>query len=318
MRVLVTGGAGFIGSHVCDRLFALGHEVLVQDDLSHGDRSRVRAGVHLEVRDVADPETPDWIVSQARPEVVYHLAAQMDVRKSMSDPAFDARTNVIGSLNVLEGARRAGARLVVFASTGGAIYGEGANVPVPTHEDAPAAPISVYGASKLAVEKYLGVYHAIYGLDFVALRFANVYGPRQDPHGEAGVVAIFCERLLAGTPCVINGDGRQTRDYVHVRDVAEACTRAMKLRGANVLNVGTGVETDVVELYGELARVAGCAAPATFAPARAGEQRRSAIDASRARALLDWTPTVTLAKGLADTYEWFAKRHASTPPPTTA
>lgn len=304
-RVLVTGGAGFIGSHLCERLVAEGHEVLVVDDLSHGKREQVPAGATLLVQDIAELATVE-LVERARPQVVFHLAAQMDVRRSMVDPGFDARVNVVGLLNVLEGARRGGAKSVVFASSGGAIYGETA--PIPTGEDELAAPVSIYGASKLAGEKYLGVFHATYGMSFVALRFANVYGPRQDPHGEAGVVAIFCERLLAGTPCTIYGDGGQTRDYVFVLDVVEALVGAMSLRGALALNVGTGVETDVNELHALLAKAAGLQAPPVFAPARLGEQRRSAIDASRLRSTLGWRPTRSLGDGLAETLEWFRAR----------
>jgi UDP-glucose 4-epimerase len=254
------------------------------------------------VQDVAEASTLQ-LVAQERPEVIFHLAAQMDVRRSMANPSFDARVNVVGSLNLLEGARQAGTRRVVFASTGGAIYGDG--VPIPTPEDALTAPASVYGASKLAVEKYLDVYRQAYGLSYAALRFANVYGPRQDPHGEAGVVAIFCQRLLAGGPCVINGDGRQTRDYVFVEDVVDACVRAMPLPGAQILNVGTGIETDVVALYEELRQLSGLDLPPQFGPAKPGEQRRSAVDASQAAEVLRWRPRSSLAQGLAATWGWF-------------
>jgi UDP-glucose 4-epimerase len=302
MRVLVTGGAGFIGSHLGDRLLAEGHQVVVVDDLSSGRREQVNPRARLHVQDMAEPSTPQ-LVAQERPEVIFHLAAQMDVRRSMANPPFDARVNVVGSLNLLEGARQAGTRRVVFASTGGAIYGDG--VPIPTPEDALTAPASVYGASKLAVEKYLDVYRQAYGLSYAALRFANVYGPRQDPHGEAGVVAIFCQRLLSGAPCVINGDGRQTRDYVFVEDVVDACVRAMPLPGAQILNVGTGLETDVVALYEELRQLSGLDLPPQFGPAKPGEQRRSAVDASQAAEVLRWRPRSSLAQGLAATWGWF-------------
>jgi UDP-glucose 4-epimerase len=304
-RVLVTGGAGFIGSHVVDRLLAAGRDVVILDDLSCGRRDRLSPGARLVVQDIADPATIG-IVEKERPDAILHFAAQIDVRKSMADPAFDARVNVVGSLNLMEGARRAGTRTFVFASTGGAIYGDEA--PVPTLESAPAVPASIYGASKLSVEKYLGVYHVNFGLSFAALRFANVYGPRQDPHGEAGVVAIFCQRLLKGEPCTIYGDGRQTRDYVFVGDVADACVRALDLEGARSINIGTGVELDVVGLYGELRALSDVNREAVFAPARAGEQRRSAIDASLARQLLGWVPRVEVREGLARTWEWFRSR----------
>ena len=311
VRVLVTGGVGFIGSHLCDRLAHEGHDVTVLDDLSHGDRTRLSAGTRLHVCDAADASVPAWIADEARPEVVFHLAAQMDVRKSMADPAFDARVNVLGSLNVIEGARRAGSRAVVFASTGGAVYGEDAALPIPTPESATTAPVSIYGASKLAVEKYLHVYAANYGLSYTALRFANVYGPRQDPHGEAGVVAIFCERLLAGRACTINGDGGQTRDYVFVLDVVDACVRAMALRGEHILNIGTGVETDVCALQALLAKNARNAVAPVFAPGKTGEQRRSAVDAGQARRTLGWTPNRSLDAGLAETWRWFEARQSS-------
>jgi len=304
LRALVTGGAGFIGSHLVDRLVAEGHEVVVVDDLSRGKREQVNAGARLVVQDIAEPRTRE-IVAGANPEVVYHLAAQMDVRRSMADPAFDARVNVLGSLNVLEGARLAGARLLVFASTGGAVYGDKA--PVPSRETDPTEPISIYGASKLAVEKYLAVYQANYGLSYVALRLANVYGPRQDPHGEAGVVAIFCERLLRREACIIYGDGRQTRDYVFVEEVVDAFVRAVDLSGGHVINIGTGTETDVVTLHERLRALAGRDAPPTFGPARAGEQRRSAVDPGLAAEVLGWRPRVPLSSGLQATLSWFGR-----------
>jgi UDP-glucose 4-epimerase len=305
MRALVTGGAGFIGSHLMDRLLALGHEVTVLDDLSRGRREQVDARARLVVQDVADPAVCDLVAAE-RFEVVFHLAAQMDVRRSMLDPVYDARVNVLGSLHLLEGARRGGTRAFVFASTGGAVYGE--NQPIPARETDPTEPVSIYGASKLAVEKYLGVYRAGYGLDYAVLRLANVYGPRQDPHGEAGVVAIFCERLLAGRRCVVNGDGRQTRDYVYVADVVEAFVGAMQLRGAHVFNVGTGVETDVLAIHETLRRLAGSSEPPEHAPAKAGEQRRSAVDAALAGQVLAWRPRVDLEEGLAATWAWFGAR----------
>ena len=305
MKVLITGGAGFIGSHLGDRLVAEGHELVVIDDLSRGYRERVPTGATFLHQNVADPETVS-LVEGVGADVVVHLAAQLDVRRSMRDPAYDARVNVLGSLHVIEGARRGGAGQFVFASSGGAVYGEGA--PLPTPESALTEPCSIYGASKLAVEKYLHVYHLTYGFSYAAMRFANVYGPRQETHGEAGVVAIFCERLLRRQDCTIYGDGLQTRDYTYVLDVVDACMRAMPLRGANAFNIGTGVETDVVTLHRVVVTAAGLDVSPRFEPARVGEQQRSAVDAAHAQRTLGWRPHFALDAGVADTVAWFRQR----------
>lgn len=314
MRALVTGGAGFIGSTLVDRLLAEGHEVDVVDDLSSGSMANLadaRANpehvfqLHrVDVRDAAVVE----LIERRRPEVVFHLAAQIDVRTSVADPVLDAMINVIGSLHVLEGARRAGTRKVVFASSGGTIYGEPSGEDLPIKESQPQRPISPYGVAKKVVGDYLFAYRQLHELEFTALALANVYGPRQDPHGEAGVVAIFAGRLLADEPCTIFGDGGQTRDYVFVDDVVDAFVRASDKGGGLVLNIGTGVETSVNELYGTMARVAGVDRAATLADARAGELPRSSLDAGRAGIHLGWKPWTDLATGTAAVLEYFRDR----------
>ena len=290
MRAIVTGGAGFIGSHVVEALLARGDEVLVVDDLSRGKRENVPEGARLEVVDVREPrELPDA-------DVWFHLAAQVDVRVGVERPDFDAEVNVIGTIRVLEAARRSNAQ-VVFASSGGAIYGE---CDGRVGEDAALQPLSPYGVSKLAGEEYLSAYNRLYDAGHISLRYANVYGPRQDPHGEAGVVAIFLGRLAAGEQPRIFGDGRQTRDYVYAGDVAQATLGAVGKRG--VFNVGTGVETSVLDLY-ELCRgVAGSDLEAEHADARLGELQRSVLDVSRAERELGWRAEVPLEDGLRRTF----------------
>jgi UDP-glucose 4-epimerase len=297
--VLVTGGAGFVGSHVVDRLVAEGHAVDVVDNLSTGRRDLVNAAARLHVCDIRSTRL-DAVLAAARPEAVVHVAAQAAVGRSVADPAFDAAVNVLGTIAVLEASRRARAGRVLYASTGGAAYGDTDVVPTP--EDHPARAASPYGVSKVAAERYLECWAGLAGMRPLTLRLANVYGPRQSPHGEAGVIAIFADRLLAGAPCVINGDGEQTRDYVYVEDVADAFARALaRPEATGVVNIGTGVETTVNEVYRRLARAAGVARPAEHGPARPGEQRRSALDASRAKRLLGWTPATALDDGLART-----------------
>ena len=315
MRALVTGGAGFIGSTLVDRLLAEGHAVDVVDDLStgsltnladaRGDRSHELTVHQVDVR---SPEVVELVARRA-PEVVFHLAAQADVRVSVARPAFDAEVNVVGSLNVIEGARRAGTRKLVFASSGGTIYGDPDPADLPVTEAHPQQPVSPYGVAKKAVGDYLHAYRILHGLEFAALALANVYGPRQDPHGEAGVVAIFAGRLLAGEPCTVFGDGRQTRDFVYVDDVVDAFVRAAS-RGSGVLcNIGTATETSVLALYEVMAAAAGGPAPApVFAPARPGELARSALDPARARLHLGWAPWTTLEAGAAAVLRWFADR----------
>ncbi len=305
MRALVTGGAGFIGSHVVDGLIGAGHAVDIVDNLSTGRRELTHPAARLHVADLRGTGLPAAFAAAA-PDVVVHLAAQMDIRRSVADPVFDASVNVLGTLNLLECCRRAGVRRIVFASSGGAIYGDTDRIPTP--EDHPERPASPYGVAKLAAERYIAVWEALTGATAVALRYANVYGPRQNPRGEAGVVAIFADRLLAGEPCVINGDGEQTRDYVYVEDVARATVLAVNAVSAGgALNIGAGLETSVNELYRRLTTAASIAAAPQHGPAKAGEQRRSALDAARARAVLGWTPTTSLDEGLGRTFEYFRK-----------
>jgi UDP-glucose 4-epimerase len=296
LRAIVTGGAGFIGSHVVEALLARGDEVLVLDDLSTGKPENVPDGAQLEVVDVREPLGDRF----AGAEVCFHLAAQVDVRVSVERPSEDAEVNVLGTINVLEAARRHGMQ-VVLASTGGAIYGE-CDGPAP--EDSPLRPLAPYGVSKLAAEEYLAAYRRLHGTGHVSLRYGNVYGPRQDPHGEAGVVAIFLGHFAAGARVRIFGDGRQTRDYVYAGDVARATLAAVGREG--VFNIGTGIETSVLELYDLCRRVAGSELEAEPAEARVGEIQRSVLEPSRAREELGWQPEVSLEEGLRLTWQSLA------------
>jgi len=304
-KILVTGGAGFIGSHLTDAFLEAGHEVHVLDDLSSGRHENLPEGVRLHELDVRSPQAAERVEGGGFDTVV-HQAAQMDVRRSVADPAFDADVNVVGSLNLLEAARRGGVGQVLFASTGGAIYGE--QDVFPADEDHPARPLSPYGVSKLAVERYLYFYHATYGLDVACLRYANVFGERQNPHGEAGVVAIFFNLLFAGKTPTINGDGGQTRDFIHVSDVVAANLAALGREGFRTYNVGTGSETSVVELYREIARAAGTETEAQHGPAKSGEQRRSSIDPSKIRRELGLGEPLGLRAGIERTGAFFRER----------
>ena len=310
---LVTGGAGFIGSHVADALLAEGWSVTVLDNLSSGKRGQVPAAARFVEGDIRSPEAAA-LVRDGGFDLVCHLAAQIDVRKSVADPRFDVDVNIGGTLNLVEAVRASGRPTrVLFASTGGAVYGD--LVTPPNLETYAKNPESPYGIAKFSVELYLAYYARVHGLDYIALRFANVYGPRQDPHGEAGVVAIFCQRLLAGTPLTVFGDGAQTRDYVYVGDVARAhvlaASRPSIPAGAvddRAFNLGTGVETSVTDLAQGLIAVSGRAVPMQHAPARPGEQQRSVVSIDKARAGLGWAPAVSLADGLRHTFDWFASR----------
>jgi UDP-glucose 4-epimerase len=311
MRTLVTGGAGFIGSTLVDRLLAEGHAVDVVDDLSSGKLANLAAAranrgheFTFHQMDICDPAVCDLIERRA-PEVVFHLAAQIDVRVSVSDPALDARINVLGSVNVMEGARRAGTRKICFASSGGTIYGDVDPEDLPVSESHEQRPVSPYGVSKKVVTDYLHALRTLHQLEYTSLALANVYGPRQDPHGEAGVVAIFAGKLLAGERCRIFGDGSQTRDYVFVDDVVDAFVRSAE-RGSGLLcNIGTGTETSVNGLYAAMATNAGVDLEPEYAPARAGELQRSCLDAGRARMHLGWEPFTDLPAGTAAVLEWF-------------
>ncbi len=320
MRILVTGGAGFIGSHIVDALLAAGHAVAVIDDLSSGSRDNRPETVPLHVVDIVDTAAVAGVIAAVKPDAVCHQAAQMSVSRSVREPLFDARVNCIGLINVLDAAVQAGCRRVVFASSGGVLYGD---VTTPAPESTPASPVSPYGITKWVGERYLAFYAAEHGITAVALRYSNVYGPRQNPHGEAGVVAIFSKKLLAGEPATINGDGRYVRDYVYGPDVARANVLALidpssrcQPAALTSLNIGTGIGTDVVELESlirEAGATTGRARPGPLpaprhGPARPGDLRSNLVDATLAGDTLGWRPTVPLAEGLALTAEWFAKR----------
>jgi len=320
MNVLVTGGAGFIGSHIVDGLQQAGHRVEVLDDLSSGSRDNLPAGVPLHVADIVDPEAVARVFAAARPELVCHQAAQMSVSRSVREPLFDAQVNCIGLINVLQAAARQGCRRVVFASSGGVLYGD---VTTPAPESTPANPVSPYGITKWVGERYLKFFAEEHRMATVALRYSNVYGPRQNPHGEAGVVAIFCRKLLAGEPARINGDGRYVRDYVFGLDVARANVLALTADLPQVvpgtltsLNVGTGIGADVNELEAKIRQSVAAALgrrgrPTTLpepdhGPARPGDLRSNLVDATLAGRVLGWRPAVALEEGLALTAEWFA------------
>jgi UDP-glucose 4-epimerase len=302
MKAFVTGGAGFIGSNLVDALLARGDSATVFDDLSTGRRQNLdealAGGAELIEGDVRDSAAVTAAVAAAAPAVVFHLAAQIDVRKSVADPAFDADVNVGGTANLLEAARRAGARRFVFVSTGGAIYGEGEGMDLPLDEETPVKPLSPYGQSKYAAEGYVGLYERIHGLSGVSLRLGNVYGPRQDPLGEAGVIAIFCGRLRAGERPTVYGDGRQTRDYIFVGDVVGAALAAAGSEATGAINIGTGVETDVLGLAAQLGELGGTDFEPEPAPERQGEVQRISLDSTHAERELGWRPQTDLAAGL--------------------
>jgi UDP-glucose 4-epimerase len=314
MKALVTGGAGFIGSTLVDRLLADGWTVAAVDNLSSGKPANLEQArpsgefsfYELDIRD----EGLAAVVAEVAPDVVFHLAAQIDVRISVSDPALDAGINVIGTLNVLEAARQAGVHKVVFASSGGTIYGDVEPGRIPVDETYPQHPVSPYGVSKKVATDYLFAYSELHGLQFTSLALANVFGPRQDPHGEAGVVAIFAGRLLAGEQCKVFGDGGQTRDYVYVDDVVDAFAKAATVGDGELCNIGTGVETSVNDLSRTMADTAGVADDPEYAPARAGELARSALDATKAGRVLGWSPQTDLRAGTANVLEWFRAQSA--------
>lgn len=309
MRILVTGGAGFIGSNVVDRFIAEGHEVAVFDDLSSGFREFVDSKAKLYVGDLADAAAVEAAIADFRPEVVDHHAAQIDVRKSVSDPLWDARVNVLGSIGLLQACVKHGVRKVVYASTGGALYGEGRQLPAT--EDHPVNPEAPYGASKHTVEHYLYIWKLLHGLDYTVLRYPNVYGPRQNPHGEAGVNAIFIGLMLEQKRPRIFGDGKAVRDYLYVDDVVDANVLALAGASGEMLNIGTGVGTSVNDIVRELATITGFTDGAIHEPARPGEVQRIYLDASRAKHVLGWSPKVSFAEGLRRTVEW--SRHNKLP-----
>lgn len=302
MKILVTGGAGFIGSHVVETFLAEGHEVCVVDDLSSGQRTNVPPGVRLHAVDIRGAELAK-VFEEEEPEVVSHQAARANVRESFEKPQLYADVNVVGSVNLLECCRRSKVRKIIYASTGGAVYGEPRTIPVP--EDHPIDPLDPYGASKHHVEHYLHIYQTSFGVAFTALRYPNVFGPRQDPFGEAGVVAIFTARMLKGERPTINGSGEQMRDFVYVGDVARANLLALERGDGEILNIGSGQGVSVREIFENLAVLTGFQEEPEFGPAKAGEVFRIFLNAERARRQLDWTPQVSLQKGLAATVEFF-------------
>ncbi len=308
MKILVTGGAGFIGSHIVDAYIDLGHQVAVLDDLSSGRQENLNPKAEFFKMDIQDGRL-EGIFEQNRFDVVNHHAAQMDVRRSVAEPRFDAQVNVLGTLNILENCVKFGTRKFVFASTGGAVYGE--QDYFPADEEHATWPISPYGITKLACEKYLFYYKQVHDLTSVILRYANVYGPRQNPHGEAGVVAIFAERFLNGEQPVVNGDGKQTRDYIFVDDLVRLNVRALDHDQSDVFNAGTGIESDVNTLYRQIRTAAASNVEEFHGPAKAGEQLRSCLTAAKAERLLGWKPEVDLNEGIERTVDYFRSRKSA-------
>jgi UDP-glucose 4-epimerase len=302
MRIVVTGGAGFIASHIVDAYLERGHEVHIVDDLSTGQSGNLNPRADLHEIDIADPKAAR-LIERIKPDALSHHAAQMDVRHSVADPGFDARVNIIGFINLLEACKNCAVKKVLFASSGGAVYGE--QDVFPAAEAHPTRPASPYGVSKRAGELYLSYYQQAFGLPYIALRYANIYGPRQSAKGEAGVVAIFLSLLLTGKTPVINGDGGQTRDYVYVGDVVAANAAALDSPFVGAVNIGTGVETDVVTIFEHLRRAVGSQIEAVHGPAKPGEQRRSCLDARLAAQVLGWRPQTALADGLRRTAEYY-------------
>jgi len=309
MRILVTGGAGFIGSNVADRFLALGHDVAVLDNLSTGRRENLDPRIRLYEADLIDPQAVEKVVSEFRPEIVDHHAAQIDVRHSVDHPAFDAKTNILGGIGLLEACVRHGVKKLIYASTGGALYGEGRQLPAT--EDHPAHPESPYGVSKLTVEHYVYVFRLLHHLDATVLRYPNVFGPRQNPHGEAGVNAIFIGLMCEGKAPTIFGDGEAVRDYLYVDDVVRANELALTKGSGETVNLGWGMGVSVNDIVQNLKTILGFAGDAIHAPARAGEVQRIYLDASRAKAVLGWTPQVSFEEGLKRTVAWYQGERAA-------
>jgi UDP-glucose 4-epimerase len=304
-NVLITGGAGFIGSHVADLLVAQNYQVTIVDDLSSGSKKNLNSQADFIELDIRHHQLHE-LINRLKPMAIFHLAAQVSVRLSVEDPVTDASINILGSINLLEVAAKAGVKKVIFSSTGGAIYGE--QDYFPADEEHPSRPVSPYGVAKLAIEKYLYFFRKEYGIDFVALRYANVYGPRQDPHGEAGVVAIFSQKLLSEDQAIINGDGTQTRDFVYVEDVARSNLLALETDYCGEINIGTSLEIDINYLFKLLKEITNSRMPEHHGPAKAGEQKRSVIDYSRANKILNWKPRTNLKQGLEHTVAFFQQK----------
>jgi len=303
MKILVTGGAGFVGSHLVDKLITQGNKVIVVDNLSTGKKENINKKAKFYKLDICSPKIFE-VFKKEKPEIVFHLAAQVNVRRSIEDPINDAKINILGSLNILDACRKFKVKKIIFSSTGGAIYGD-AKI-VPTKENYPPKPESPYGIAKLTIENYLDFYKKVYGLNYISLRFANVYGPSQDPKGEAGVVAIFTNKLLKGERPTIFGDGKQTRDFIYVDDVVSALIKSMNYKGKEtIFNVGTGIETSVNQLFKLISKILGIKIKPIYAPPKPGELKRSCLDISKFKRELKWQPKYNLEEGLKETIKWF-------------
>jgi len=302
MKILVTGGAGFIGSWVSDAFLEKGHEVVIIDDLSTGKKENLPEDAEFINCDIRNFDNVEKIISDFKPDIIDHHAAQIDVRKSVDNPMHDAEINIVGTLHLIESSLRHGVKKFIFASTGGAIYGEPEIIPADEKTD--PFPISPYGTSKYAVEKYLGYYNYVHDFDYVALRYANVYGPRQNPHGEAGVIAIFCSRILSGASCTVFGDGGQTRDYVYVEDIAKANLQSLNAPVGSY-NIGTGIETSVNDLISQLKISSGTDFEVDYGEERPGEVQSISLEVTKAEKILGWKPNVNLADGIQKTWNWF-------------
>ncbi len=307
MKIIVTGGAGFIASHISDKFIEQGHEVIICDNLSTGKKINLNAKAEFHNIDIRERKQIQELVISEKPDVISHHAAQLNVRKSVSDPVYDAEVNILGLLNILEAARVSQVKKIIFASSGGVVYGDSHVIPTP-EDYHPLTPLSPYGVAKLASEHYLYYYYKAYNLPYIALRYANVYGPRQDPYGEAGVVAIFTQKLLKGEKAVINGDGLQTRDYIYVKDVVSANSKALECDFIGSLNIGMGKETTVNEIFSLLNKITGASMQEIHGPAKLGEQKRSCLDTSLAKKTLKWSAGFSLEDGLKETVSYFTNQ----------
>jgi len=301
-KILVTGGAGFIGSHLVDKLIEKGHQVVVVDNLATGKKENLNHKAKFYEVDICDSKISQ-IFEEEKPEVIFHFAAQIDVRKSIKDPIENAKVNILGALNILENCRKISVKKFIFASSGGAIYGDTDVIPTPeTHPENPESP---YGIAKLTVEKYLNFYKKTFGLNYIVLRIANVYGPRQDSKGEGGVIAIFCDKMLKDEQPTINGDGEQARDFVYVDDALESALLGMESEKSGVYNIGTGKETSINEIFRRIKELTNSNCKEVYGPAKQGEQKRNCLDYSKAKEKLNWQPKYDLEEGLKETIKWF-------------